>query len=310
MLSLCIACVLNATHSFLVCLCFVLIKNNLCCSVNWFDFALEKLYSRWSARAIFPAKNRTHVYHMKCITLSTEYTEEILHGANTWYCGQCMSSIFPFNALENDLYFLSAIADFTLTNGQSMSYLTEKLFIPFELNDKDQASVLIGDFDINLLNHDSPGLTGGFYDLMTSNSFLPLISRPTRITANSATLIDNVFTNYLENCNESFQGLLVTDVTDHYPVFHINCQITSQESDVFIIKRSYSVKNKNAFLDAIRETDWNEIYNNSGTQKCFDLFHGKLITSLNKYFPKVRMKKKIQQQKTLVIWSYAKFNQA
>ena len=149
-----------------------------------------------------------------------------------------------------------------------------------------------------------------FYDLMTSNSFLPLISRPTRTTATSATLIDNVFTNYLENCNESFQGILVTDVTDHYPVFHINCQITSHESDVFIFKRSYSVKNKNAFLDAIRRTDWNEIYNNSGTQKCFDLFHGKFIKLLNKYFPKVRMKKMIQQQKTLVIWSYAKFNQA
>ena len=60
-----------------------------------------------------------------------------------------MPSIFPFNALENDLDFLSAIADFTLTDDQSMSYLTEKLFFPFELNDKDQASVLC-DSDPNL----------------------------------------------------------------------------------------------------------------------------------------------------------------
>ena len=94
-----------------------------------------------------------NIHHMKCITLSTEYTEEILHGANTWYCGQCLSSIFPFNALENDLDFLSAIADLTLTNGQSMSYLTEKLFIPFELNDKDQASVLCdSDPDLHYYN--------------------------------------------------------------------------------------------------------------------------------------------------------------
>ena len=182
--------------------------------------------------------------------------------------------------------------------GADIKYFNDKMSILLgDLRKENKICYLIGEFNTNLLNHDSHGLTGDFYDLMTSNSFLPLISRPTRITATSATLIDNVFTNYLENCNESFQGLLVTDVTDHYPVFHSNCQITSQESDVFIIKRSYSVKNKNAFLDAIRGTHWNEIYNNSGTQKCFDLFHGKLIKLLNKYFPKVRMKKRYNNKK-------------
>ena len=58
-----------------------------------------------------------------------------------------------------------------------------------DLRKENKICYLIGDFNINLLNHDSHGLTGDFYDLMTSNSFLPLISRPTRITATSATLI-------------------------------------------------------------------------------------------------------------------------
>ena len=91
-----------------------------------------------------------------------------------------------------------------------------------DLRKENKICYLIGDFNINLLNHESYGPTSDFVDLMTSNSFLPLISRPTRITATSATLIDNIFTNYLENCGDSCQGLLVTDVTDHYPIFHIN----------------------------------------------------------------------------------------
>ena len=69
------------------------------------------------------------------------YTDSILHDANVWSCVQCLSSIFPFNALENDVDFISAIADFNLSSGQTMCYLAEKLFIPFELNDKDQASI-------------------------------------------------------------------------------------------------------------------------------------------------------------------------
>ena len=136
-----------------------------------------------------------------------------------------------------------------------------------------------------------------FFYLMTSNSFLPLISRPTRITATSATLIENILTNCMENCGDSSQGLLVTDVTDHYPIFHINPQITTEESEVYLFKRSYSIKNKNAFLDTIRGIGWNEIYNNSGTQKCFDLFHGKLLTLLNKFFPKVRRKMEYNNKK-------------
>ena len=101
-----------------------------------------------------------------------------------------------------------------------------------DLRKENKICYLIGDFNINLLNHESHGPTGDFFYLMTSNSFLPLISRPTRITATSATLIDNIFTNYLVNCGDSCQGLLVTDVTDHYPIFHINRQMITEESEV------------------------------------------------------------------------------
>ena len=69
------------------------------------------------------------VYHMKYITLSSEYTEAILHDANVWNCAQCLSSIFPFNALENDVDFISAIADFDLSFGKKFCYLTEKNYL-------------------------------------------------------------------------------------------------------------------------------------------------------------------------------------
>ena len=87
---------------------------------------------------------------------------------------------------------------------------------------KTQYNILLAYDNINLLNHDSHWDTGAFIDLLSSFSFVPLITRPTRVTATTATLIDNVLTNNVENINHSDQGILVTDVTDYYPVFHIH----------------------------------------------------------------------------------------
>ena len=79
---------------------------------------------------------------------------------------------------------------------------------------------LLGDYDINILNYASHVHTAQFVDMMSSSGFLPLITRPTRVTVTSATLIDNIFTNYLVDIGHSIQGLFITDVSDNFPIFH------------------------------------------------------------------------------------------
>ena len=49
----------------------------------------------------------------------------------------------------------------------------------------------MGDFNLNLMNHQSSPKTGEFLDSIYSNMFHLLISRPTRIASYTATLIDN-----------------------------------------------------------------------------------------------------------------------
>ena len=75
---------------------------------------------------------------------------------------------------------------------------------------------LAGDFNINLLSHDTHQLTAELLNIMYSNSFIPLIWKPTRVIEHSATLIDNVFANGLTNIIHSFQGILISDITDHF----------------------------------------------------------------------------------------------
>ena len=75
---------------------------------------------------------------------------------------------------------------------------------------------IMGDFNINLLNEDVHAPTNEFIDMMTSYSLYPSITKPTRITTRSATLIDNIFTN---SHNQQKAGILLTDISDHLPTF-------------------------------------------------------------------------------------------
>ena len=79
--------------------------------------------------------------------------------------------------------------DLTDFNSNYLNNLLEKV-------SKEQKSIfLLDDFNINLLNYNVHNPTNGFLDSLSSNSFLPYILQPTRITSHSKTLTDNLFTN-------------------------------------------------------------------------------------------------------------------
>ena len=92
---------------------------------------------------------------------------------------------------------------------------------------------ILGDFNVNLLNYETHQPTANFIDIMFESSFIPLINRPTRISMNSATLIDNIFTNCVDSQN-SISGILATDISDHLPIFHLlkHCRLTSTHPEI------------------------------------------------------------------------------
>lgn len=53
--------------------------------------------------------------------------------------------------------------------------------------------------------------------MMYSLTLFPKITRPTRITMHCATLIDNIFTNYIEQ--NMVSGILINDISDHLAIF-------------------------------------------------------------------------------------------
>ena len=107
---------------------------------------------------------------------------------------------------------------------------------------------IMGDYNINILNSEIHQGTNEFVNMMSSYAFVSLISRPTRVTAYTATLIDNIFTNDIVDFGYSINGVLVSDISDHYPVFHINHECKLNECETFMYRKVYSKTNRHFLL--------------------------------------------------------------
>ena len=77
----------------------------------------------------------------------------------------------------------------------------------------------VGDFNIDLLKFQNHRKTETFIDLIFSKGYLPAITKPTRITEHSATLLDHIYTNKINKSYNS--GILISDVSDHFATFTI-----------------------------------------------------------------------------------------
>ncbi|XP_077968768.1 uncharacterized protein LOC144422802 [Styela clava] len=85
------------------------------------------------------------------------------------------------------------------------------------LNRDKRLFILLGDWNIDLLGQSTDLATMKYIDTHLANLSLPLITKPTRVTRTSSTLIDNIFTNAINYDLSSF--VILTDISDHYPQF-------------------------------------------------------------------------------------------
>lgn len=64
-----------------------------------------------------------------------------------------------------------------------------------QFNDHKQETYILGDFNIDCLKYETHALTENYVNMLFNNTFYPIITKPTRITCHSATLIDHIYTN-------------------------------------------------------------------------------------------------------------------
>ena len=144
---------------------------------------------------------------------------------------------------------------------------------------------LLGDYNINLLNIDKHAASQDFADAMFSHSFFPVITKPTRVTDKSATLIDNIFYNNCVENSRSLAGILYADISEHFPVYHIDYSDVVPLTDNLFKKRMYSIANMERFSSAMNEKNWNSVLHSHDTQNAYTAFYNEFSEVYNTCFP-------------------------
>jgi len=85
------------------------------------------------------------------------------------------------------------------------------------LSDKRLPYIICGDININLLQHTSSSSVQEYIETYESYNCQQKITRPTKVTATTASLIDHFYTTF--DLEKVISGIRINDLSDHLPIF-------------------------------------------------------------------------------------------
>ena len=150
--------------------------------------------------------------------------------------------------------------------------------------EKQKKELVIGmDHNMDLLKSHEHRHTQQFLDTLLNNDLIPTITRPTRITKTSATLIDNVFISKM--LQQSFDSMiLIEEISDHLPSLVLMKQTKLRNKDPLQFKsRKLTADKIKCLKDDLKKKDWNGILRSDNVNTNFENFCNELDTTMEKF---------------------------
>ena len=178
----------------------------------------------------------------------------------------------------------------------TVDFLNKNIFKDFldKLSSENKVSYISGDFNIDLLKTESDKCTENFYNIMSSNLFVPHITLPTRITSHSKTLIDNIFSNDPDFA-QGISGNFTFSISDLFAQFLIMPKKDTRPPRKHnILKRDLRNYDKVSLVADILNINWNETLSVElgDVNHYFDMFDQKINEVLDKHVPLKKLNKK------------------
>ena len=146
---------------------------------------------------------------------------------------------------------------------------------------ENKETYLLGDFNSNALNT-NPLMTK--LTEVTSELYLnQLINEPTRVTANSATCIDLIFTSIADKVIQS--GVIQAGISDHYMPYFVRKSMMPKRPVKTAYVRNYKRYNSSAFLDYLQSIPWCVLEVFDDPQDMIETFVTLFNEAANKFAP-------------------------
>ena len=148
---------------------------------------------------------------------------------------------------------------------------------------KSSSHSIIGlDHNLDLLKANYHKPTQSFLENVLSNQHVPCITRPTRITKSSATLIDNILVSR-DIYNSTKCGIAIRDLSDHFPcVMTWPNIIKNKKNNISFNVKKLDQKHVSALQDELK-CDWQILEMTEDANDTYQLFHSKLENAINKF---------------------------
>ena len=164
-----------------------------------------------------------------------------------------------------------------------------------KINSENKKAIILGDFNLDLIKASADNNIKDFLETNLSNYFIPHITRPTRITPYSKTLIDNIFTNFSQqqdSCN------LICSISDHLPqaiLFDIKTDKKTPRQPNF--KRDYSNFNIEDFLLDFISFPWDKKFQHKNPSNRLKFFIDTTNSLIEQHVPLKKVSSKLSTSK-------------
>ena len=169
----------------------------------------------------------------------------------------------------------------SLFHGRLFQYL-EKCLSKIAKENKEM--YVCGDFNFDLLKIDTDNITQYLLIYFVVMIFYHII-QPTRVTENTATFIDNIFSNNIQD--DIISGNILLTLSEHFSQFVSVKREKIDLKSINIFQRDYSKFSTESFRDDISIQSWS--YSHDNVHDSFMDFYNKLEGSVNRHAPLKRL---------------------
>ena len=171
-------------------------------------------------------------------------------------------------------------------NGNGQSFLGCYNSILCQLKKENLRTIIIGlDHNLDLLKSSQHMVMNEFIQSNLDFGLMPTITKPTRITKTSATLIDNIIVSQ-NLCGSFTSSVLINDISDHLPTACIiPSMIHSKKELVVVTSRDTRPKNMKALRRQLSGIDWNEVTKSESCSDNLETFTNILTNMINMCIP-------------------------
>ena len=150
--------------------------------------------------------------------------------------------------------------------------------------DAENKHVIIGtDQNLDYLKVNIHSNTDKFLNINLDSELVPMITRPTRVTHSSATLIDNIYLK--SSTSKTAAALLLTEISDHFPCLLFYGSANNRKADPVLIETRKMNDNKlNALKSYLDQTNWN-ILTPMNSDEAYSYFIDDFTSKLNSVAP-------------------------